>query len=139
MQAISDIKSINPVFDDVITAECVTQTTTTRPLTHSAASYPAEDEDGESFDARLLRALATMAVRSKRRQADISAAVHRGGLASQVAYVSTALRALELAGYIEDIVPLYDGGLLVSVTSRGIEQLHATPRWARFESETIRG
>jgi len=129
MQDISDIEAIDRVLDGAITGQMQSVST---------ASYPAVDDDSESFDARLLRALATMAVRSKRRQADLSAALRRGGLTSESAQISTALRALELAGFIEHIVPLYDGGMLMSVTSRGIEQLHVMPRWARFDTGTVR-
>ena len=138
MQVVSEIEAIYPVFDDVITDDGVSGPIAAGRQTRSTASYAVEADGSEDFDARLLRSLAKMAVRSKRRQADVSAALCRGGLASQIAHVSTALRALELAGLIEHIVPLYDGGMLISVTSRGIEQLHATPHWAIFDSETVR-
>ncbi len=81
------------------------------------------------FADQLLAALATMAVRSKRRQADLCAALYRAGLESDPVRVTEALRHLEQTGCIEDLVPLYDGGVLMSVTTRGLETLNAGPRW----------
>ena len=74
-----------------------------------------------------------MAVRSKRRQADLAAALCRGALESEAHEVGSALQQLEQAGFIEQIVPLYDGGVLLAVTSRGIEQLNTMPRWAMLD------
>jgi hypothetical protein len=91
------------------------------------------DETDASFADRLLAALATMAVRSKRRQADLSAALRRAGLDGEAGLVSNALRYLEDVGCIEHLVPLYDGGVLMSVTSRGIEQLSSAPRWTLLD------
>ncbi len=87
----------------------------------------------EAFPQRLLRALATMAVCSKRRQADLAAALCRGGLEDEAHSVGSALQTLETQGFIEQIVPLYDGGVLLAVTSRGIEQLSTMPRWAMMD------
>jgi hypothetical protein len=130
MQVISDIGDIATLPDDVCAAELASQRST--PNARPLASYDALDDEPESFDSRLLRALATMAARSKRRQADLSAALCRSGLAPERDALAPALRALELAGFIEHLVPLYDGGMLMSVTSRGIEQLTAIPRWAQI-------
>jgi hypothetical protein len=82
-----------------------------------------------SFADQLLSALATMAMRSKRRQADLCAALCRGRLDTDPKRVTEALRHLERSGCIEHLVPLYDGGVLMSVTSRGIEKLSTGPRW----------
>lgn len=88
----------------------------------------------------LLTALATMAVRSKRRQADLSAALRRSGLDVDPVRVTEALQHLESTGCIEHLVPLYDGGVLMSVTSRGVEQLNSAPRWTILGiSRTNRG
>lgn len=86
-------------------------------------------DESKSFSDQLLRALATMAVRSKRRQADLSAALARSGLDTDPGRITEALRHLETIGCIEQLVPLYDGGVLMSVTSRGVETLNAGPRW----------
>jgi hypothetical protein len=109
------------------------------PISAIPADYSGDEHsDGaviaiEEFPQRLLRALATMAVRSKRRQADLAAALCRGGLESEAAEVGVALQELEAAGFVEQIVSLYDGGVLLAVTSRGIEQLNTMPRWAMLD------
>ncbi len=92
----------------------------------------------EQLATRLLSALATMAVRSKRRQADLTAALRRSGIVADSQGLWVALRHLELIGCIEDLVPLYDGGMLMSVTSRGIEQLNSGPRWTMFDTPSYR-
>jgi DNA-binding MarR family transcriptional regulator len=90
-------------------------------------------EDSKSFTDQLLQALATMAVRSKRRQSDLSAALARANLDTDPHRVTEALRQLEKSGCIEHLVPLYDGGVLMSVTSRGVESLSAAPRWTMLD------
>lgn len=87
----------------------------------------------QELQTRLLSALSAMAMRSKRRQADLNAAMQRAGIAAARDLITTALRALEDAGCIEHMVPLYDGGMIISVTSRGIEHLTAGPRWTMME------
>ena len=82
-----------------------------------------------NFADQLLSALATMAMRSKRRQADLCAALCRAKLDTDPKRVTEALRQLERSGCIEHLVPLYDGGVLMSVTTRGIEKLSSGPRW----------
>ncbi len=100
---------------------------------------PASDEGGprrnepvtlnaEEFTALLLRALVDLAVRSKRRQADLSAALHAAGLPSEVMRVRAALRALRAQGCIENLVPLSDGGLILSVTRLALDRLGPGPR-----------
>jgi len=105
--------------------------TATAIVRADVASPPAEDS--KSFTDRLLKALATMAVRSKRRQADLSAALARANLDTDPHGVTEALRQLEKSGCIEHLVPLYDGGVLMSVTSRGVESLSAAPRWTMLD------
>ena len=92
------------------------------------------------FTDQLLGALAGMAVRSKRRQADLSAAMARAGLMADQADMEDALAELQSNGMIENIVPLYDGGILVSVTSRGIERRGKAVRWGAAASgiDTLR-
>ncbi len=118
------------------------------PLASAHASYAPDFTHGDqavfddqgltadtdaNFADRLLAALAAMAVRSKRRQADLSAALRRAGLDGEANLVSKALRYLEEIGCIENLVPLYDGGVLLSVTSRGVEQLSNAPRWTLLD------
>ena len=130
MQHISDIGVVATLPDDVCAAELISQRSAVPP--RPAQVYKSHHDEAETFDSRLLRALATMAVRSKRRQADLTAALCRGGLTAEQSAIAPTLRALELAGFIENLVPLYDGGMLMSVTSRGIEQLNTLPRWAKI-------
>jgi hypothetical protein len=103
-------------------------------LDHTADDLQEPDSEAsdEQFAITLLVALAAMAVRSKRRQADLAAALRRSGITSDAQHLSAALRHLEGIGCIEHLVPLYDGGVLMSVTSRGIEQLNGFPRWQMF-------
>ncbi|MBN8889183.1 MAG: hypothetical protein J0I21_04555 [Alphaproteobacteria bacterium] len=80
------------------------------------------------FTEALLAALTGMAVRSPRRQADLAVALLRSGMTVDEASVTAALRHLERDGCIEHLVPLTDGGLLMSVTAHGIERLSHTAR-----------
>lgn len=82
---------------------------------------------------RLLTALADMAGRSTRVQADLDAAIRQGNLALSDDQVSIALVALQSHGYVEQIVPLGDGGTLVSITPAGTELVRATRRRAAFD------
>ncbi len=88
------------------------------------------DERDESADtefaALLMRALTDMAGRSKRRQADLTAALHGAGLPAEPGQVRAALRTLLAQGRIADLVPLSDGGLLLTVTAERVVQ---RPQW----------
>jgi hypothetical protein len=103
------------------------------PIDTNRATEAFAGDSEVHFAGQLLAALATMAVRSKRRQADLSAALCRSKLDHDPQRVTTALRKLERDGCIEQLVPLYDGGVLMSVTSRGIETLSAGPRWTMLD------
>lgn len=98
-------------------------------LAHDGSPDEGSDLPVALFADALLQALAAMAMRSKRRQADLCAALCRARLDTDPRRVTDALRQLERSGCIEHLVPLYDGGVLMSVTSRGIEKLNAGPRW----------
>ncbi|MBV9539416.1 MAG: hypothetical protein JOY70_10825 [Acidisphaera sp.] len=97
----------------------------------SAAQAPAAepDTDEDGFDEALLAALVAMAVRSKRRQADVTAAMARGKLTEKSEHVMAALRKLEAQGRVRDLVPLYDGGMLVTVTNTGMDLGGASRQW----------
>jgi hypothetical protein len=71
----------------------------------------------------VLVALAAMAVRSKRRQADVGAALRRGRVKAESDRVIAALQLLEQRGCVEAMVPTYDGGILLSVTGQGMESI----------------
>jgi hypothetical protein len=133
------------VLQDVIEIQQTTAAISTVSTAYEVGSDISLDMDGHvihtdhldlcdappeaSFADQLLSALATMAMRSKRRQADLCAALCRSNLDTDPKRVTEALRQLERSGCIEHLVPLYDGGVLMSVTSRGIEKLNAGPRW----------
>lgn len=103
------------------------------PLADGAEHAMGAGEEQRELEVSLLAALSAMALRSKRRQADLSAALRRAGLTASRDAVSAALRALQAAGCIENLVPLYDGGMIVSVTSRGIEHLNDGPCWTKMD------
>jgi hypothetical protein len=90
---------------------------------------------GEAADLAtlLLRALTDMAVRSKRRQADLNAVLHSAGLNAEPAQVRAALRTLTARGMIENLVPLSDGGLILSVTNAALDRRVPDPLWGPEE------
>jgi hypothetical protein len=94
----------------------------------------AEENDDEFCD-MLLAAMVAMALKSKRRQADISAVMVRHRLVAPRERIGAALRKLEMAAQVRDIVPLYDGGTLVTVTNTGMDLLGGSKQW-RFLQET---
>ncbi len=100
------------------------------PAAEPAALQRGPEEPGEeAFAALLLRALVAMAVRSKRQQADLTAALRGAGLAAEPGRVRAALRLLQGQGCIEHLVPLSDGGLLLSVTPAAFERLGSRLHW----------
>lgn len=74
----------------------------------------------------LLAALTQMAALSPRRQADVAVAARRSGLSVGADAMEAALDQLRSEGCIEPPLRLSDGGILVSVTVRGIEYLATT-------------
>jgi hypothetical protein len=71
----------------------------------------------------VLAAVVEMALRSKRRQADLEAALRHAGIAAGRAQVLEALDHLCMEGWADGIVELHDGGVLLSVTALGLEVL----------------
>ena len=102
-------------------------------------SEPARPDPGsltdEAFSGVLLQALVGMASRSKRRQADVMAAMRGAGLPGEPMRIRAALRLLRQQGYIENLVPLSDGGLLLSVTTAAVERAAPRPRWIPLHEE----
>jgi hypothetical protein len=94
-----------------------------------APAQPPAALTDEAFAAALLRALVGMAARSKRRQADLTAALRGAGLPAEPARVRAALRLLRQQGCIDNLVPLSDGGLLLSVTATALGRFGTVPRW----------
>ena len=83
-------------------------------------------ETSRDFVDALLAALTGMAVLSPRRQADVAVAVRRAGLAANPKTIASAIAQLIEEGCISHPLYLSDGGILVSVTMRGIEFLATT-------------
>jgi hypothetical protein len=90
---------------------------------HRLPELDARDPEGRDFAARLLAALARMALRSWRRQADLGVALWRERLQASPAVLRSTLAELEERGFIKSVIPLEDGGVLLTVTSAGIQQL----------------
>lgn len=100
------------------------ETIAAEPEGAKSGAGPAEESGPAAFSADLLRALVRMAQRSKRRQADLTAALRGAGMQqADPAQVRTALRLLQAQGCIDNLVPLSDGGLLLSVTTLAFESL----------------
>ena len=83
----------------------------------------------EGFVHDVLAAVVAMALRSKRRQADLDAALWSAGVAAERAQRLAALERLRSRGCVDKVVMLSDGGVLLSVTGHGLDQLNgARPR-----------
>lgn len=67
------------------------------------------------FDEALFRALYAMAIKSPRFQADVHAAMRYARLSAHPTGLSAALQRLEVAGRVSNLIPLSDGGLLITV------------------------
>ncbi len=106
----------------------------TEPASDRAAapSRVADLDDGD-FAVVLLQALTRMAARSKRRQADLTAALRGADILAEPARVRSALKILHSQGAIENLVPLSDGGLLLSVTQKGSNRAAPAPQWLPLE------
>ena len=94
-----------------------------------AASARADALESADFAVVLLRALTIMAARSKRRQADLTAALRGADIAVEPGRVRSALKLLQAQGAIENLVPLSDGGLLLSVTQQAVQRPVPAPQW----------
>ena len=83
-----------------------------------------ENPESDAFAFDVLAALADMAMRSKRRQADLDAALRRAGMDSAGhTRRHAALNRLQQLGCIDKVVELTDGGVLLSVTALGLDRL----------------
>jgi hypothetical protein len=94
-----------------------------------AVANRVDNLDDADFAVVLLQALTGMASRSKRRQADLTAALRGADIVAEPARVRSALKLLRAQGAIENLVPLSDGGLLLSVTQKGSERASPPPQW----------
>jgi hypothetical protein len=98
------------------------------PITARPEQTAEPDADSLQFAARLLQALADMASRSRRREADLTAAMHKAGLAAELAQVNAALLLLQRQDCIKNLLPLSDGGLLLTVTGNAMDGSVLAPR-----------
>jgi hypothetical protein len=101
--------------------------------TCAAGEVGPADYSADELCETLLAALVVLASKSKRRQADLSAALRRMNLPVTADQVMAALAKLREEGCVQDWVPLYDGGMLVSVTNRGMDQTGRIGSWRFLE------
>lgn len=100
------------------------------PLSEIAAAIDVATEiDDDDLCDLLLAALVAMASKSKRRQADLAAAMLRSRIEASQPRVDIALARLQEGGCIREIVPLYDGGILITVTNMGMDLLGRSAHW----------
>ncbi len=91
-------------------------------ITLDFASMDAEERMDPSVVGLVLSALAAMARASKRHQAELGVALHRAGLSLPAGTQTAALRTLTEDAAIDHVIPLDDGGVLLSVTSAGMQR-----------------
>ncbi len=77
----------------------------------------------DGFVHEVLVAVADMALRSKRRQADLDAALWSAGMTDGHDRRLAALTRLREEGCVDKVVELSDGGVLLSVTALGLDRL----------------
>ncbi len=105
-----------------------------RPGSAGAPAGLAPDDLTDSdFAAVLLRALIDMAARSQRHEADLLAALRGARLTASAPRLRMALRLLQVQGCIRSLVPLSDGGLLLTVTRQAMEHAGPLPQWLPLE------
>lgn len=78
------------------------------------------DSGTRDFAALMLAGLTEMAARSGRRQADVAAALRRAGLSADPPLVQIALKLLQAEDCVRNLVPLSDGGVLLTVTGHAL-------------------
>ncbi len=83
-----------------------------------------------TFANLLLDALVDMARRSHRAEAELATAMHRAGLASAPDTTRSVLNYLLEYNYIDRLVPLSDGGLLLRVTHKSLELKSTEPSFS---------
>ena len=92
------------------------------------AKSHADTPNATGYALAVLVALTAAARRTHRPQADVGAALSGAGLLGEAEQVRAALAFLHETGCVSNIVPLSDGGLLVTVIGDRIEG-----RWRRCE------
>jgi hypothetical protein len=79
-----------------------------------------EAEDRARRTQIVLDAVAAMARRSARSQADVRAALYKVGLTLPEPELAAILAELVTAGLVENLIPLIDGSVLLTVTTLGV-------------------
>lgn len=108
--------------EDVLSTVSIDETTV-------ATDRVAGRGDEVELAAKLLRALSGMAARNRHREADLVAAMCAAGLASDPRSTREALLLLRNQRCIRNMVPLSDGGLLLTVTGSQMEPSDRASQW----------
>jgi hypothetical protein len=87
-----------------------------------------EESPTKAFVQDALSAVAEMALLSKRRQADLDAALRHARLEARGQRRLAVLERLRRLGFIDKVVELTDGGVLLSVTALGLQHLDRSRR-----------
>ena len=92
------------------------------------APSPGDPAEAVSLDflIAMLAAVARMAMRSTRRQADLQTALRGQRLIASPARIVACARHLEQMGYVRGLLKLADGGILLTVTPEGFDRLRLT-------------
>jgi hypothetical protein len=95
----------------------------TQDETPGNAPVTADEPTPQAFVLLVLAAVVDMALRSKRRQADLEAALRRAGIEATRERVLEAVDRLCAEGWVDNVVELHDGGMLLAVTTPGLEMV----------------
>jgi hypothetical protein len=90
------------------------------------AGAPSDDGVSVDFLISMLAALARMAIRSSRRQADLQTAMRGERLMASPVRILACAHHLERMGYVRNLLELEDGGVLLTVTAEGFDRLRLT-------------
>lgn len=84
-------------------------------------------KDGEGpSEQQVIRGLVQMAGLSSRSQADLGAVMRKAGIPARLEVIVTILDRLRAAGLVEGVIPLSDGGVILTVTPKAM-QLYRRP------------
>ncbi len=106
----------------------------------SDADFRLDILDDDELPYALLAALVAMARKNARFQADVDAAVKRRGILASPGRLKQALTCLKDAKLLERLIPLYDGGMLVTPTNAAMDTIGGGLSWlsANYPGQTIK-
>ena len=104
------------------------ETTLSVSTAETASPEPHKPEALEATALKILSALASMAMRSQRHEAELSLALRMNRLTLPPDQIESAIRYLLAERCIARVVPLNDGGLLVVVTDTGFGRVKMPAR-----------